>query len=492
MEEQLKKLKSGLKDELTGLEYNARMKRNVIRRFEEKEKHRGSWFRGVVPAGLSLALLVVFSLGIYWLVDSNYSKNLGETPPAKEEAPVAEAPEEEKPELIVPPYVPDGYVFKHTHTNEDLYEHLYIYGQNEGDYFAYIMRENKPDFPVPDTPIELAQGLNGHINKVSEEHIFLTWQDEGMYQIVERKGSMPESEFYKIAEAILKAKGHEPLLDELIREEEVVISFEEQQAVELLVKYNTLRKEVSEDATGEPGNKFVSYNSKEQLYQLFDSFMTRQAVEDYVEIRVYEENGGLYMDGMEDVRNFWSDKPYEFTKVSDSEYKLVQVQEGDMNGREIFFATFKNFSGVWKINTITTENDNSTPWLSSAGATDLLGDYHNRLEEIFKDAADAPDRKFKTYKSLEEINKNFADIATGDFLKKHLEDLVAEKPDGLYLVSDEAPSRYSYDFRSDLTRTSDTDYKLTQSQENNLYYTAEFVLQNGKWLINNIVTTQLN
>ena len=354
------------------------------------------------------------------------------------------------------------------------------------------MRENKPDFPVPDTPIELAEGLNGHINKVSDEHIFLTWQDEGMYQIVERKGSLAESEFYKIAEAILKAKGHEPMLDELTREEEVVITFEEQQAVELLVKYNTVRDEASADATGEPGNKFVSYNSKEELYQLFDPFLTRQAVEDYVEIRVYEENGSLYMHGMDDVRSYWNDKPYEFMKVSDGEYKLVQIQEGDMNGRELFVAIFKNYAGVWKIDSITTKDDNSTPWLSGIDANRLLGGYHEKLQEILKDAVDEPGRKFKSYDSLDEINKEFADITTGDFLKRHLDDLVAEKTDGLYLVTDEAPTSYSYDFRSDLVRTSDTVYKLTQSQENNLYYTAEFVLQNGKWLINNIVVTQLN
>ena len=114
LEEQLKKLKPEMqKDELAGFEFNARMKRNVMKRFGEKESGPRRYNR-LFPAGLSAAFLVIFSVGIYWLVESYYTDNQGdtppvaETPPVKEEAPVAEAPDDENPELIIPPYVPEG------------------------------------------------------------------------------------------------------------------------------------------------------------------------------------------------------------------------------------------------------------------------------------------------------------------------------------------------------------------------------------------------
>ncbi|MGV2939563.1 DUF4367 domain-containing protein [Mesobacillus sp. LC4] len=357
MEDQLKKLKSGLKDELDGFEFDAGMKRNVSRRFAESRKPGGEFIRRMVPAGLSLAFLAIFSLGIYWVIESDYSKDLGDTPPAKEESPVAEAPDDEKPELIVPPYVPDGYAFKHTHTNEDVYEHMYMKEQNEAEYFAYIMREEKPEYPVPDITVELADGLVGKINKISEEHLFLTWQDEGMYQIVERKGSLTVGEFNKIAEAIIKAKGYEPTFDLLRLKMEPVVALDEKAAVEMLARYDYIWKSVYQEADTRPGGKFPDLKTKEEFYQLFLDFMSYELVEKTFKFRLGEKADGIYIIPIDPVPSFWPGTEYNLAHISEDEYQLTQIQATKNKAPETLVVTYKKAEGVWKVESITIKTD---------------------------------------------------------------------------------------------------------------------------------------
>lgn len=262
---------------------------------------------------------------------------------------------EEKPELIVPPYVPAGYVFKHTHTNDDVYEHLYVNEQNDAEYFAYIMRERKPEYPVPDIPIDLAVGLDGSLNKVTDDHIFLTWEDEGMFHIVERKGSMEENEFYRIAEAILKAKGHVPTLSSLTLDSEPVVVFGEKEALEMLQRYNSLWKSVYQDADNQPDGKFSNLKTKEDFYQLFLDFMSYEFVEATFKFRLGEKEDGIYIIPMDPVRSYWPGTPYNLGKISDDEYQLTQIQETQANGRETLVVTYKNVEGVWKIDSIVVE-----------------------------------------------------------------------------------------------------------------------------------------
>lgn len=493
MEEKLKKLKQEmLKDELAGLEFGTEMKRKVVGRFEEK--HRASRFRFLIPATMSAAFLIIFGFGIYSVVESNPSMNQGETPPTKEETPAIETPENEKPELIVPPYVPPGYVFKHTHTNDVVYEHLYVNEENEAEYFAYIMREEKPDYPVPGTPVKLAEGLDGSLNKVSEEHIFLTWQDEGMYQIVERKGSLEESEFYRIAEAILKAQGHEANLDFMVKveEPEPEVPFGEKEAVGLLERYNSLRETAYQGALDDPNLKFRTYKTKEEFYQVFVEFMSYELVKDTYNYRLDEKDDGLYINPTDLPNLFWPDNPYSTKKISDDEYQLTQIQEGDMNGRQILTFTFKNYDGIWKIDSIQAKEDLSSPWLGQSGVVTILGSYSEIQERVLADASADSGNKFKSYKTLEEINSEFNEVATEEFLQSHLDGMVEDRSDGIYLISTEEPPKFHSGLKSNLKRLSDTEYKLTQLQENNASFTATFKLVNDRWLLNSMTTVQPN
>lgn len=496
MEEQLKKLKQEmLEGELEGFEFGLDMQRKVVARFDEKP--RVSRFRFLVPTAMSAAFLIIFSFGVYYVIKSDPS--MGETTPDKKETPVDETPvdempDEEKPELILPPYVPPGYVFKHTHTNEDVYEHLYVNEQNEADYFAYVMRKEKPSFPVPGTPVKLAEGLDGVINKVSEEQIFLMWQDEGMYQIVERKGSMEESEFYRIAEAILRAKGYEANLDitAKVEEPELEVPFGEKEAVGLLKRYDSVKQTAYQDALNDPDMKFQAYKTKEEFYQLFVDFMSDELVESLYNHRLSEKDDGLYISYVDLQYVFWPDASYSIKKISGDEYKLTQIQEGDMDGRQLLTFTFKNYDVSWKIESIKVETDSSTPWLSQLDAASTVRSYSEIQTKVFADAIADSDNKFQSYKTLVQINNRFIGVATKEFLQTHLDGVVEERSDGVYLISNEEVARFNNEFRSNLKRLSDTEYKLTQPQENNSTLIAIFKLVGDKWLINSLTTERQN
>jgi hypothetical protein len=621
LEEQLKKLKSEMsKDELSGFEFSDRMKRKVIGRFEEKP--RVSRFRGLMPAGLSAAFLVVFSVGIYWLVEQYYTEKPADTPPVvEEETPVvdedADVPEfdeamatalldryedtanmvfadaDDQPDSRLDSYssLEEIYAFFNDFMEPDMIEKIFaqiISEQEDGLYLS--LKDGIPvysksyDFTlekISETEYKFIQYkefdndatdekftavfkynsgawkidsidriqkfsdksavlfLNLYRDTLSEYHksqedlyqelrffmseesinklnLSLGENDVGVYvqgtdSIIGFSDGTPydfkevsEEEFRltQIQESDLRGKEKFTAVFKVIdgtwkiaslsTEQIDVAGFDEKQAVELLERYNSVRDAAFQDALDQPEYKFRTYKTKEEFYQLFLGFMSRGHVEGHFSIRLDEQKDGMYMIPMDEVRTFWPKNPYKLGKISEHEYQLTQVQESDMHGREVLIVTFKNHSGTRKIDSIHSEDDSSTPWLSESGAGNLLSGYHRTQQKVFEDAKGEPGNKFKNYKSVEEINSEFAEIATSEFLKNHLDGMVAEKPDGAYLVTEEEPARYSFDLRHDLVRINDTEYKMTQALENNIYYTAMFTLHDGKWLINQITITELN
>lgn len=119
-----------------------------------------------------------------------------------------------------------------------------------------------------------------------------------------------------------------------------------------------------------------------------------------------------------------------------------------------------------------------------------MDSYSEIQSKVIADARSDAEQKFKSYNTLEDINKEFREVASEEFLQSHLTGVVEEKPTEVYLVSSEEPARFIYKLRYDLTRLNDTEYKLTQIQENNAIFTVIFKLVNDKWLINSMTMTQ--
>jgi len=375
MENQIKSLKENLsKGELADFVFTEKMRKNILEKTSSQASLKRSefTFSSVVPRSLSLAAVLLFSVGIYYIVNNGLQDQANPVPnPGRNSDSDVILPQpgkdteivKEQPTLVNPSYIPEGYVFKNTSTNENMYEHFYVKETNENEYFTYGMQEGKPEINGElEKEIELADYLTGQVYQITEEHQVLMWQDEGFYQSVEQFGDMNDIDFYKIAASILEAKGHTVLLNQYISELEEAqkseeeakarMAFDEDMAVALLEKYKTVMDEAFADSHNSNDFKFKTYNTKEEFYALFTDFMSKEQVESTFSFRVKEKADGLYNLPMDGPPIFWPENPYLFEKISDTEYKLTQFQDSDLDGKQNIIFLFKYEADKWIIQDI--------------------------------------------------------------------------------------------------------------------------------------------
>ncbi|WP_144478333.1 hypothetical protein [Cytobacillus oceanisediminis] len=353
MEDQLKQIKSKLlKDELADFEFTSRMKDEVVRKMN---KTKSFSFRGLVPAGLSFVLAAVFISGMYFLVDSNYTSN-----PAPASPPGAATDgKDEKPELIEPGYIPEPYVFKHTHTDGDIYEHVYVNPEDEKENFTYGMSSGEPELGEGKAQeLELTADIRGKYVDVNEGHSYIIWEDEKFNQVVEQNGSMSKVDLLKVVDSILLKKGHDSwLAGEIAELEEAAVppaeeqptieALTEESAIALLVKYEEKNRSIS---SGRDNLKYNNLYTKEDYYQLYYDLMTEEAAVKLYEPRLEEKDGGLYAVPTEFPAFYSETDPYSFEKVNENTYVLSQTfKEGLYSG---ITATFTYNNDKWLISDI--------------------------------------------------------------------------------------------------------------------------------------------
>lgn len=501
LEEQLKKLKAEmLKGELSDVEFTNEMKRDVVSSFEKKKS--ALRFRGLMPAGLSAAVLVFFSMGIYWLVNSHYTEQPGDTSKV-EEPPIVDTPDppvtaefdEGMAKALLNRYKDTmNQVIENAKAEPDLKFKSYSEVEDIKELFNDFMTRGLIDEILKGRIEERQEGL--YLISTEDFDIYrkespstLEKISETDYQFIQTQ-NFDDGRVLKFSASFEFDSGNWKITS-MESEELSPPQLQEQEAVDLLNKYNTVRETAFEDALDQPNFKFQTYKTKEEFYGLFLDFMSREEIEPTFSIRLEEKNGSLFLVPMDSVRTFWPENPYVFEKAADGEYVLTQIQEGDMNGREKLTVTFKNMDGTWKITSINTETDSGI-WLSQRDAVDLLQEYHSILENVFADAIGQPENKFKNYQSLEQINKEFEGLASREFLNVHVSEYVSEKNDGVYLLADEEPIKYSNQHQSNLGRINDIEYNLTQKQDDNIVYTASFMLVGDKWVIDGISISEAN
>lgn len=353
MEDRLKQMKNEmLKGELADFEFTPKMKDEVVRKMNKK---RSFSVRRIVPAGLSFVMAGVFLVGMYFLVDSNYTSN-----PGPSNSPGTTAPDQdEKPELIQPGYIPEPYVFKHTHTDGDIYEDIYVNPNDENDTFMYRMSSVEPQLDKGQSQdLQLTAEIKGILVEVAQGHSYVIWEEEGFNQVVEQKGSMSKIDLLKIVDSILVKKGKNSLLAEEIEklEEAAEPPAEEQPAIEelteeaaigLLVKYEEKTRSVNSDRDN---LKYNNLHTKEDYYQLFLDLMTRETAVNLYEPRLEEKDGGLYAVATEFPVFYSEEFPYTFSKVNENQYVISQIfTEGLYSGMT---ATFTKTDEKWMISDI--------------------------------------------------------------------------------------------------------------------------------------------
>ncbi len=353
MEDQLKQVKSQLlKGELADFEFTPQMKQGVLQKINQK---KSSSIHGLVHAGLGFILAGVFFAGLYFLVDSNYTNEPGLTSPPGSAA----HGQDEKPELIQPGYIPEPYIFKHTLTDRDIYEHVYVQPDDENDTFIYGMSSGSSQLAEGTAQdLQLTADIKGSYVEVTEGHSYVTWNDEGYNQVVEQKGSMSQVDLLKIVDSILVEKGHNSLLAGEIEqlektaappaeEQPINEGLSDEAAIGLLVKYEEKTRSVNSERDN---LKYNNLHTKEEYYQSFSDLMTRETAVKLFESRLEEKNDGLYAVATEFPVFYSEEYPYTFSKVNEGQYVLSQTfSEGLYSG---ITATFTKIDHKWLISGI--------------------------------------------------------------------------------------------------------------------------------------------
>jgi hypothetical protein len=350
MEDRLKEMKNEmLKGELADFEFTQKMKDEVVRKMNKKRSFSVS---RVVPAGLSFVMAGVFLVGMYFLVDSNYANN-----PGPSNSPGTTAPgQDEKPELIQPGYIPEPYVFKQTHTDGDIYEHVYVIPNDENDTFMYGMSSVEPQLDKGQSQkLQLTAEIKGILVEVTEDHSYVIWEDEEFNQVVEQKGSMSKIDLLKIVDSILIKKGKNSLLAEEIEkleetaeppaeEQPAIEELTEEAAIDLLVKYEEKTRSVN---SYRDNLKYNNLHTKEDYYQLFLDLMTRETAVNLYEPRLEEKDDGLYAVPTEFPVFYSEEYPYTFSKVNENQYIVSQIFTNDLYAG--MTATFTYIDKKWLI-----------------------------------------------------------------------------------------------------------------------------------------------
>jgi Domain of unknown function (DUF4367) len=398
MERELKKAKSQIERELSGFVFDEGMKRQVFRQIDGKTRSVRNKRSKIAPLLVTAAFLLVSSTGIYHLTDKySQDQNLGsghdlETPGDKDK----------KPALIYPDFVPEGYVYEHMKTSGESYQHVFLNEKNNEEYFTYTMQKEIEGLEhAGSAEIALGPDLKGVLYKSNDgTHSILYWQDEGFYQAVEKEGSLSQSDFLRIADSILEAKGHRSYLSEEIARleaEDAAIDDQEDNQPE-----NQDRPSVNEDTEGEEDDpsaidgetekddskglesvplappaltkekakelmtrfrqierahakdigddyKYKSFSTKKELYSEFTDFMDYSLIDNIFGHMLEEKEDGLYAIPMGSPIYMDEQAPFSIVKINDVTYKLKQNYQSEVHGNVNLEVVYRWTEDKWII-----------------------------------------------------------------------------------------------------------------------------------------------
>lgn len=94
-----------------------------------------------------------------------------------------------------------------------------------------------------------------------------------------------------------------------------------------------------------------NYQTKEDLYQKFNTISNQKVAEPYVEYYYKEKEDGLYLRPTSEPPWFKQDKPYEVVKEAGNKVKIKQKNKSDSYGNYTIEMEF-TFTDHWKITNI--------------------------------------------------------------------------------------------------------------------------------------------
>ncbi len=508
----MKRIKSQmLRNELNGFEFTEEMSRQVLDKIEKKEERKRNIMKPLLPIAVTAAFVVISSAGVYRLAIQEQPNSQSEAPPS---TPPADN-EEEKPDLLFPGYVPEGYKFKETKTGDDVYEHVYV-KENTDDSFSYRM-QRKPELFQQDKvkTVRLSPDLQGAtFTFISGQS--LAWKYDGYFHILEQKGEMSEIDFLKIADSILVKQGIESYLGDEIekleaeaKEEErrdessdvitqtdkeetdkenpmdEVPALTEEEALEILRRYEVINDQVY---TASSDLKMEGFKTKDQFYDAFSEVMTRKVAEGTYSYRITEKEDGLYIIPMEDIPSWDFNAPNKFEKINEKRYTITQFRADDLRGHKDYSMSFEYMNGKWLITNYGDSEKkhqaDEVPALTEEQALDIIKKFDTIETNIYRVSDNL---KFDWFKTKDQFYGAFNNVMTKEETERKFKDRISEKEDGLYIIPMDGFQKWVFQVPHEFTQINEKKYTLSQYLEDDLHgnglFPVTFEYMHGQWLI---------
>jgi hypothetical protein len=348
MKEELKQIKTKMHDqELVDFDFTHEMKSKVLTRVDAslKKERRGVWMKKLTTIGLTAVFLTVSGFLVNQLIT-------GTDEPLKGHNKDNQVQEIEKPNMITPSYIPEGYEYERFYSNKEIYEHLFTKTGDEKWFYVYRLQKEKPHIDMEQSEhLQLTPEINGTLYQFQQQSI-LVWEDEGFYQLLEKNGTMSQLDFLKITDSLMRDKNYISSLENKIKALEKSLNQPELKASDAEVtfmKLENLFREVSKDIDNDVDFKFKSFHTKDELYAIHSDIMERNVFEWLYEIRLDEREDGLYAIPMDGPKAFHKETPYTLEKINDQQYQLIQHIESELHGNVTLTILFEHIDGKWKI-----------------------------------------------------------------------------------------------------------------------------------------------
>ncbi len=489
----MKRIKSQmLNDELAGFEFTEKMRRQVLNEIDKRHEKKRQIFKPMIPITVTAAFLVISSAGIYHITNIQNQPNQQSEEPSV--LPPAEKGEE-KPVLVFPGYIPEGYEFMHTKTNDEVNEHVYVKKDTE-DSFSYRM-QNKVQTYLEDTKedIQLSQNLQGTIFH-GQDLTALIWEHDGYFHILEQKGSMEEIEFLKIADSIIVKHGIESNLDEEIAKlkketEETekqneadtnpdnkepineVPALTEAEALDFLKRFEEIYDSAYET---DDSLKSAKFNTKNEFYEAFSEVMTAKETERKFVYRMTEKQDGLYFIPMDGILTWSFELPYDFEKVNERKYIITQQSVSDLHGHGPLSVTFEYMDdSTWMITDYRkTEEEHpgdEVPALTEEQALDIIKQFEKIKDNNYRASENL---KIDWFKTKDQFYRAFASVMTKEEAERNFSYRITEKEDGLYINPMDGLQSWAFQVPHAYTKINEKKYTLSQYREDDLHGDGTF------------------
>ncbi|WP_080844293.1 hypothetical protein [Cytobacillus gottheilii] len=212
----------------------------------------------------------------------------------------------------------------------------------------YIISNGLLDEPNADKPPEETEIIKPIEDEDVEENDIEMEEETEEKLPDDTEDEEPDSE---IEQEQTETENEQEITEEPEQDEPVNVEPTEEELVGILNEFLQIEDSLYNTVNFDISYKYPNLETKEDFYSHFYHIADKLLIEGYFEHSLEEHEDGLYMLAMgKSVASTFSDtQPYEFEKISDNEYHIIQELSSEFHGHYTIIYIFSKQDGQWKL-----------------------------------------------------------------------------------------------------------------------------------------------